>query len=167
VREDPGTWPSHTRAAHGDCLIALARPFPQFLKGGVELPEPLTSEQVDALHGELRTFLRTWVSDQPPGNARLMVAIPTQGLTEHLVRLTDVGVRPVQSTVIYGHEHVQTAIFQAVKNLILQAGDRLLACPVCRGPFVAVRKQRFCTPQCAQRERNERKAARQKKGGHK
>jgi hypothetical protein len=42
----------------------------------------------------------------------------------------------------------------------LQAGDRLIACKLCLTPFVAFRKQQFCTERCAQKFRNDKKASR-------
>jgi hypothetical protein len=123
--------------------------------GGIDLPEALTPEEVEALHGELRATVRDLLSLNPKGAIR--VTIPTDGLTESLVRYTAAGEKPAMFAVAYGHVVARTAIFQAVKTLILQAGDRLIACPVCGKPFIAVRKQVFCLPRCAQRARNEKR----------
>jgi hypothetical protein len=161
VGEDPGSWHSATRTAHGDCLVALGHGgIHAGLMGGIRLPPPLAPEEVTALHTELRTFLCALVSGGEAGERPTMVQIPTEGLTEFVVRATRPGVKPAVFTMTYGHTKARTAIFQAVKNLVLNAGAQLLACPVCGGPFVAVRKQRFCSTKCAQRVRNDRKAER-------
>ena len=45
----------------------------------------------------------------------------------------------------------------ALHNLIQRAGGQLHACPACQAPFVAHRKQRYCSLGCNQRMRNKRK----------
>jgi uncharacterized C2H2 Zn-finger protein len=79
--------------------------------------------------------------------------------SEGLVRLTAVGTKPALWASSYGQSNVRTALFQAVKVLILQAGHHLLRCPECGSAFVAVRKQQYCTTRCAQKVRNDKKAA--------
>src|SRR5262249_5378817 len=48
-------------------------------------------------------------------------------------------------------------VILGVFNLILRLGHRVKACPVCQKPFVAVRRQEYCSTACSQRERDERK----------
>jgi len=48
-------------------------------------------------------------------------------------------------------------ILWGVINLLLEAGTHLQACPVCSEPFVARKRQAYCSTACAQRERDERK----------
>jgi len=50
-------------------------------------------------------------------------------------------------------------IVLGVFNLILRLGSRLKACdsPECRKPFVATRRQLFCSMTCSQRERDKRR----------
>lgn len=54
------------------------------------------------------------------------------------------------------------AIIEGVWNLLVEVGDRLRACadPDCGKPFVAVKRQEYCTLNCSQRTRNRRKAER-------
>lgn len=169
IGEEPGAWHPAVRLAQGDCLYALARPIPDnFYPENV--PDPLPAGEVEALHRDVRAMLRDLLGSAP--TRWHQVSIPTAGQTESLVRLTRAGEKPAAFTVSYGHATVRTAVFQAVKDLVLQAGDRLIACPVCGAPFIAVRKQMFCGPRCAQRVRNERRDAkrarkteRRRKGG--
>jgi hypothetical protein len=93
-----------------------------------------------------------------PTRAQL-VEIPTEGQTEALIRLTPAGKKPAMFVTSRGQASARTAIFQAVKDLILRAGDRLIAClaPRCGAPFIAIRKQEYCSPRCAQRVRNEKR----------
>jgi hypothetical protein len=171
IGEDPATWHPAVRVVHGDCLDAIAL-------GGVPetvvdraLPDPPAPEEVEALHRDLRTTLRNLLSGNPTRAHR--VAIPTEGRSEDLVRLTSAGKKPAMFAVTYGDVHRRTRVFQTVKDLILQAGHQLVACPPpCGKPFIAVRKQLFCTVQCAQRARNERrdskrprKTERRRRGG--
>jgi hypothetical protein len=152
---DPASWHSAISASHGDCLVVLGRHGVGDLEN---LPPPLAPQEVAVLHAELRTLLRSLVG---AGGARaFMVPIRTEGGSKAIVRLTGVGVRPALFALSYGHQDARSAILHTVADLVVQAGERLIACPVCSGPFVAVRKQRFCSPRCAQRVRNERKAAR-------
>ena len=160
VGEDPATWHSATRAAYGDCLVALGR---HGLGDLENLPPPLAPQHVAALHAELRTMLRSLVGAGGP--RAFMVLIRTEGGSKGIIRLTGVGVRPALFAMSYGHRDARSAILHTVTNLVVQAGERLIACPVCAAPFVAVRKQRFCSARCAQRARNERKAARRPKEG--
>jgi hypothetical protein len=44
-----------------------------------------------------------------------------------------------------------------VFNLILRLGHRVKACPQCQKPFVAVRRQEYCSTACSQLVRDERK----------
>jgi hypothetical protein len=152
IGDDPATWHPAVGTAHGDCLLALGRGgIPDTLMGGIALPDPLRSKQVEALHGELRTTLRELLN-----NARVSIPTP-EGKSEGFIRCTAAGVKPAVFATIAAHASARTGILQAVKNLIFQAGARLIACPSCGAPFLAVRKQLFCSPRCAQRARNARR----------
>ena len=165
VDEDPATWHSAMRAAYGDCLVALScGGFPDNFVELPNLPPPLAPEKVTDLHADLGAMLRPLLSNGGPG--AFEVPIQTEGGITGIIRLTGVGVRPAQFTRRYGHVDSRSAIVHRVVDLLEQAGGRLIACPACKKPFVAVRKQRFCKTRCAQRVRNERKAERRtKKGG--
>jgi hypothetical protein len=42
-------------------------------------------------------------------------------------------------------------------NLLLSAGENLLACAECGKPFVRERRQEYCSERCSQRVRNRRR----------
>jgi hypothetical protein len=155
IGENPATWHPAVRGVHGDCLLSLARPTLTNLAGGRALPGALTADEIVALHGELRTTVRALLNTNPERFAH--VSIPTEGLTERLERLTSAGKKPAVFGVSYGFDKPRTAIFQAVKTLILQTGARLIGCPECQTPFLATHKAKFCTPNCSQRARNKKR----------
>jgi hypothetical protein len=51
----------------------------------------------------------------------------------------------------------KSAILATVIGLLLEDGHQLRACDSCRTPFLAVRRQIFCSSECSQIERNLRK----------
>ena len=51
----------------------------------------------------------------------------------------------------------KSAILATVMGLLLEQGQHLRACESCKTPFLAVRRQIFCSPECSQEERNLRK----------
>jgi len=161
IAEDTASWHPAVRTIHGDCLLALGRGgVPDNLVGGLDLPDALTPEEVDALHGELRATVRELLTRNPTGAFK--VPIPTDGLMEGLVRCTPAGSKPAMFAPSYTPPPAtpaRTAIFQAVKTLLLQVGEPLIACPACQTPFLAVRKMLFCSPRCAQRARNDKREA--------
>ncbi len=147
IAEDPEKWHSTELAVRGDCLHALGRGgFPDNLVGGINLPEPMKATEVAALQKELRAMLRALL-----GETLRIVPIPTQGLTVALILLSGVGEKPALFGVTYGHVTARTAVFQAVKDLILREGDRLLACPVCSNPFLAFGRRKHCSRECTNR----------------
>lgn len=152
IAEDPKTWHSATRAERGDCLVALGTGgYLSSLVGEIELPSPLAPAVIGTLHREMREKVRSLVGGDQ------WVHFPTGDA--YLARFTDVGESPAQYLLSYGHTTPRAAIFHAAKDLILgSGGDRLLACPKCGTPFVRVRRQVFCSRECAQDVRNERKA---------
>jgi hypothetical protein len=162
IAEDVATWQSATRTAHGNCLLALIEPIPDSFMGGIKLREPMAGADVEALHGELRTMLRDLLNTPPASFTT--VTIPTEGRSEKLFRATAAGVKPARFAMSYRDEPNRTGVFQAVKDCILRAGERLHGCPVCGTPFMAVRKQQFCTSKCAQKVRNDKRAPRRKGG---
>lgn len=159
IADDPATWHPAVRVAHGDCLYAIGRHgFGQTLVGG-NLPDPMPPDDVDALHRDLRATLRDLVGKNPERGGQ-MVMIPTEkGQTEGLIRLTRAGEKPAMFAASHGYPTARVAIFHAVKDLVLQAGERLLACPACGAPFLYNRKQTFCGVTCAQKIRNKRRDA--------
>jgi hypothetical protein len=157
VGEKPETWHSATPAAHGDCLHALAgHAIPPNMVGGISLPAPMDAADVDAIHREVKAFLVAAV-----GHAVLEpVPIRSDGLQVGLVRLSEIRARPAVWSLVYSAAAPAVAVLHAVKDLVLQAGDRLVACRYCGEPVLAVKKRAFCNEHCAQRFRNEKRPAR-------
>jgi hypothetical protein len=150
VREEPAGWHSARVAEHADCLVALARPIPPSLDSEFNLPERLPREEVVALHEATGRVLRDAVAGR-------VASFLAEGITVGLLRATRAGERPAKYVPTYGHEQARTAVLFALHTLIQVAGGGLHACPACQAPFVAHRKQRYCSPRCNQRIRNERK----------
>ena len=161
VREDPSRWLPGEQEAHGYRMLALVygRMPDNLLRLGQDIP-PITPASVEETHGELRAFLRQLVR-VPAG---VPVPVPTEGLAEALVRAT----APGERRAIFGTSRGglrRTLLFQAVKELIIVAGDRLTACPgpECGEPFLALRKKKFCSSSCLQRWHDARRS--KTKGG--
>ncbi len=149
IREDATHWLPGAREAHGYRLLALVygRMPDNILRLGSPIP-PITPASVEETHAELGAFLRELVR-VPAG---VLVTVPTEGLDEALVRAT----APGEKRAIFGTSRSglrRTLLFQAVKGLILETGDRLTACPgpACGEPFLALRKRKFCSSACLQR----------------
>jgi hypothetical protein len=49
------------------------------------------------------------------------------------------------------------AIVAAIWNIIIDVGNKLRACAECRSPFIAIKRQEYCTPACSQRARISRR----------
>ncbi|MEO8076716.1 MAG: hypothetical protein ABI818_10330 [Acidobacteriota bacterium] len=161
AREDPSTWQSGTRAAHGNCILALTGfLFPPNLVGGPRIPPPLPPEDVDEVHRALKRAMHDLVNN-PAGEP---VDIPTDAVSVAVVRVSGVHEKPAKWGTVLTYTS-PLAVLHALKDLVLVAGDRLVACRYCAAPFVAFKKQEFCGEQCAQKSRNEKKAA--KKAGRK
>lgn len=79
---------------------------------------------------------------------------------------TDKGTdRRTKFFVIRSGDDEKATILWGIADLLLNAGEKLRACDECRAPFVATKRQEFCTPECGQRVRNMKKA-KQKGGSH-
>lgn len=160
MRSDPAEWHSVEHARYGDCLQLLAKPhlgIPLFHGG--DIPPPLTVGALTTLHADLRRLLTALVT----GPAGQPVMFPSGGYRLGLVRMTAVGTLPAGWGSTHSVRSARVAILHAVRDLVLQAGERLRACPRCKRPYVKHRKQVFCDRDCAQAARNEKKA-RLKKG---
>jgi hypothetical protein len=154
VGEDPHLWNAGTERTHGNCLDVLARGgFPDVFVGGIRLPPPLEAREVHAVHQAVKEMLNAAVQ----ARVGQLVPIPTEGLTMALVRVTEKGAKPAQWGVSYGSETASTAVLKRVADLVLAAGDRLIACKYCGGPMVSVKKQLFCNPFEAQKFRNDKR----------
>lgn len=153
AQQDPATWQSSTRAAHGNSILALTGFYmPAFLHGGVTLPAPIPAEDIDEVHRELSQMLRAIVN----GRAGETVFLPNEVVRTGIMRATERSKKPA----IWASVHQYASplgVLHVLKDLILTAGERLVACKRCGTPFIAIKKQEFCTLDCSQAERNIRK----------
>jgi hypothetical protein len=76
-----------------------------------------------------------------------------------LRRVSPPRAKKTRFVVTWQGEELQT-ILGGVFNLLLQAGEALKACVECRRPFVARKRQIYCSPNCSQRVRDRRKRRR-------
>jgi len=162
ANEDASLWHSAERATRGDCLLVLAGPGRVAPNQISPLPKPLDEDSVATIHAELKHLLR----DVVQGPANTTVSFKSGGHDVAITRATDEGVKPA----IWGWSYtgnVQAVVLRVVADLILRAGDRLVACKFkgCRNPIVAHRKQEYCDATCSQLARTAKKAQR-RKGGH-
>lgn len=161
IAEQPESWSSRYALERGDCLLALggwARP--SNWRGGNELPDSVSEADVGAVHAELKRVVTEAVSAPILAD----VSIASDGLNVSLVRLSEKSAKPAVWAVRYTHSSLRSAVLHAVKDLILQAGDRLIGCRYCGAPIRAVRKQKYCVDtQCSQKFHNENKAEQRKK----
>jgi hypothetical protein len=160
AREDPASWLPGDRDAHGWRLLSFPRPIApnEVRETGIH---PLAPQDVIALHSEIREMLRAIVGG--PENRGRGIEIPTDGLKVSLIRASGPGKKPA----IFGFSHggpFRTMLFQKLAELVV-ANDRLIACPFCGEPFLALRKQKFCGPKCAERWHNREKLAKRKEVG--
>jgi hypothetical protein len=160
TQEDPSGWLTGDREARGWRLLAVGHDVPPFLVGasGINQLEPAA---VVALHAELRAKLRELV--RAPAGQR--VDIPTEDMSEALIRTSAPGERGTFG--VSRSAPIRTQLFQEMKALILQAGDRFHACPACWEPFLALRKSKFCSPKCTQRWHDREKVKRKQANGGK
>jgi hypothetical protein len=156
--ESPSTWHSGDVQARGDCLLALCGyALPPNLLGGVELPAPVPRPTVLDTHQAVASFLREAVTVP----AMKTVSVPDDAhVAAHLLRTTAVGVKPAVWAVRYSATSIKAGVLNAITDLVLQHGDRLVACRYCSDPVLSVKKRAFCTERCAQKFRNEKKAGR-------
>ena len=62
------------------------------------------------------------------------------------------------------HDEGQDAVVEGVWNLLIAAGDQVRTCGNCGKPFVARKRQEYCSLECSQQTRNRRKRERLEKG---
>ena len=157
VREDPKRWLPGEREAHGYRLLALGlRATP----GGAPLvpgSRPLTASDVAALHTELRDWFHRLVNTPAMG----LVEIPSDGLKTSILRAPKPGERGANVMIRRGPFRV--TLWQTVADLACDT-TRLVACPTCDQPFLALRKMKFCSPECTQRFWNREKVKAKQRG---
>jgi hypothetical protein len=110
---------------------------------------PMLDGALTAIHQELAQRLRGLMNLEPwhiPGDAFIF---PIQTSKSGRVRTR---FSPVWQT----GEDLRKAIIAAVARLLVEHGEKVRACE-CGTIFVANRQQAYCSPQCSQRVRNQRR----------
>lgn len=107
--------------------------------------EPLTDADLAALHREFGEMFRGLVAEPPRE-----FPIPTAYGFLSRSRLG----APIQYS-SYGR--AVDRVRSAVADLLLSAGENLLACGECGEPFVRERRQLYCSERCSQRVRDRRR----------
>lgn len=167
AREDPAKWLPGAQESHGYRLLACAWGplLPSLVSFGPD-PDaprsPLTPADVRRFHRELRAWFHALVS-YPGGMPGIVVPMRGYGLT--LVRATAPGEKPS----IFGmapRGPLKTMLFHRAAQWIF-ATDRLVACPECRRPVLALRRRLFCPAPapCLQKHHDRKKIAARKNGG--
>ncbi len=118
---------------------------------GVRHVGPMSEPELIKLQGEIRVGIERFLTTPhgwqlpPPRSARLCRTANGTG-------------RPRAERVWEGGE--RETIIAAVADLVIRCADRLRACMECRRPFVAVKRQEYCSTACSQRTRDRRKRER-------
>jgi len=83
-----------------------------------------------------------------------------------LIRASEKGNKPAAWGVTYGSKTAVSAVVRKIADLVLTAGDRLIACHYCGNPIVSVKKQLFCNAFEAQKHRNAKGKPRPQRSQH-
>jgi hypothetical protein len=124
---------------------------------GVPVAEPMMRH----IQAVVREKIRTLLSDDRDVDAMMVDRKAGWSLPsghDRLVRISHAGSKRARfSLVSEGDE--QTTIVRGIADLVLRAGSRLRLCrnSACGKPFLATKRQEYCTPECSQIVRNRRK----------
>jgi hypothetical protein len=148
MRKDLSQMRPEERSALGDDLRALhdAERW-HTAYSGMTMPDRL----LKTVHRDIRAGLSALFSERPDNEWKCP---PPKTITIH--RMNPLKSKRTRFQQYYTGDE-RAAIIGSVLNLILQCQDRVRACESCGQPFVRNRKQEYCTPECAQAERNYRK----------
>lgn len=144
LRTDLATLRAEERVALGYDLLAL-------VPGGrtvARFPGPMSEAQIGALHEEVSRGIRAIVRGQswalpPTGTVVLMLRREKGSREQHIDRAAT------------GDD--TQAVVAGIERLLIHEGSRLRACDECSTPFVARKRQAYCSPKCSQRTRTRRK----------
>jgi hypothetical protein len=126
------------------------------IKGG-----PMSDAALEEIQRQIREQVRKLISeprrfgeqlDDPNAGWRLPV------LSSRILRTSSPGSKKTLFVTIRESDDEEAVILCGVAELIQKAGQRLRACLRCDVPFVAHKRQIYCTTKCSQDERNARKA---------
>jgi hypothetical protein len=149
VKKDLSRMQTEERSALGDDLRALhnADRWHTAYSSGLTMPDRLLKR----IHRDIKAGLSALFSERPDNEWHCP---PPKAITIH--RKSPAKSKRTRFQQYYTGDE-RAAIIGSVLNLILQCQDRVRACERCGQPFVRNRKQEYCTPECAQAERNYRK----------
>jgi hypothetical protein len=122
--------------------------FRAFLYGLVpqgQKTQPLDDQETIALHREFAEMLHGLVANPPR-------RWPLPSTYAFLTRRKPAG--PVE---FIGEGATIDNVRWAVVNLLLSAGENLLACRECGEPFVRERRQKYCSERCSQKVRDRKR----------
>jgi len=74
-----------------------------------------------------------------------------------ILRLSPLGSKPAKFYMMRESDNEEAVILWGVAELLITAGSRLRSCGGCQSPFVARKRQEYCSPECSQRMRNLRR----------
>jgi len=144
VRTDLAILRPEERVALGYDLLALV-PRGQTV---ARLPGPMPETQIGVLHEEVARGIRAIAKGQswtlPATGAVVLMLRREKGSREQQIE------RHVTGNDI-------NAVLAGIERLLMQEGSRLRACDECGTPFVARKRQAYCSPTCSQRTRTRRK----------
>ena len=160
VREDSTRWNPSDAEGHGHRLLSFIYQLPEnLLRLGDQDISPVTPYSVEEIHAELNHFFRDLLTS-PEGKAM----VPADGLEEGLHRASAVGAKPAIFGIGRGGPR-RTLLYQKLKALILEAGDKLIACHQCGAPILARGRRLFCPEtKCLQTWHDREKAKQRGKG---
>jgi hypothetical protein len=166
AREGPAKTPGALESQGEQLLACALGPLPPNLVSFGPDPDAqrstFTPADVRRFHRELRNWFHALVSypGLVPG-----VAVPMKGYRMTLVRMTRPGVKPSIFAPSTGGP-LRTKLFHRAAQWII-ATDRLVACPECGRPVLALRRRLFCPApaKCLQTHHDRKKIANRKNGG--
>lgn len=149
VKKDLSRMQSEERGALGDDLRALhnADRWHTAYSSGLTMPDRL----LKTIHRDIKVGLSALFSERPDSEWRCP---PPKTIALH--RMNPLKSKRTRFQQYYTGDE-KAAIIGSVVALLLQCQERVRACERCRQPFVREKKQKFCTEECSQAERNYRK----------
>lgn len=166
ARADATRWHPSAIAAHGDALQVFAGQvgMPSNFRGGIDLPAPLDEHTVRDLQAALAELVQEAVTAKTgaaywPQTSSASDPLCYQGVETALVRMTPEGEKPAS----WGKKFrgpLRPLVLARAQDLIVRVGSHLVACGFCKAPFIAVKRQEYCSLGHAQKQRNLRKAKR-------
>jgi type II secretory pathway component PulJ len=128
--------------------------------------EDASTERLRALQARLRDGVKSIASGAPTGWILSPPELAILGRGYYSVDTAREGRRSGSTVDWYWHASPLAMIEAGAADLVWQFSDRIRACGLatCRGLFLAVKRQEYCTPEHGQQARDQRKTDRKRKG---